>query len=118
MTGTSNQIEWAEQIKRRVDTEFKRVASAFREVAARQSDQAREDTYAILAILDRKRAAVMARQEAGYFIKDWQEAGDQIRQMIAQDPEFQAIQARRAQSKRAQNLAAPVPFVHHDSEQS
>lgn len=95
MTGTASQIEWAELIRPRVNTEFDRVAKAFQAVADRQSNEDRTDTRAIVAILEEKRAEVMAQDRAGYFIRDWQELKDQVRQMIAQDSRYQAIQASR-----------------------
>ena len=82
LRGTVNQVEWAGRIKRQVNDEFDRVARSFRSVADKQSDAARADTEAIIAILEEKRAEVMRRGEAGYFIHDWQEIGDQVRQMI------------------------------------
>jgi hypothetical protein len=98
LTGTANQVEWAQRIKRRVNDEFDRVAAAFRAVADRQADRQRADTEAILAILEDKRAAVMRREEAGYFIHDWQETGGRVRQMLFDDARYQAI--RRARPAR------------------
>ena len=95
MSGTANQVEWAERIKRQANDEFDRVARSFRSVAGKQSDAARADTEAIIAILEEKRAAVMRREEAGYFIHDWQEISDQVRQMIFQDARYQAIRSNR-----------------------
>jgi len=95
MSGTANKVEWAERIKRQVNDEFDRVARSFRSVAGKQSDAARADTEAIIAILEEKRAAVMRREEAGYFIHDWQEISDQVRQMIFQDARYQAIRSNR-----------------------
>jgi hypothetical protein len=95
MTGTASQIEWAEQIRPRVDAEFDRVAKAFQAVADRQSGEDRTNTRAIIAILEEKRAEVMAKDQAGYFIRDWQELKDQVRQMIAQDSRYQAVQVSR-----------------------
>ena len=43
MSGTPNQVEWAERTKRQVDDEFDRVAQSFRSVAGTQSDAARAD---------------------------------------------------------------------------
>lgn len=96
MTGTPNQIEWAEQIKPRVNAEFDRVAKALQAVACNQEEQDPTDTQAIIAILEEKRVEVMAKDQAGYFIRDWQELRDQVRQMIARDPRYQAIKANRA----------------------
>jgi hypothetical protein len=99
MTGTPSQIEWAERIKPRVNAEFDRVAKALREAATN-----RGDTQALIAILEEKRAEVMARDQAGYFIRDWQELRDQVRQMIRQDARYQAIKARKAERQQTSNL--------------
>lgn len=96
MTGTPSQIEWAEQIKSRVNAEFERVAKAFAQAAREQSAQDRLDTHAIIAILEEKRVEIMAKDQAGYFIRDWQELRDQVRQTIARDSRYQAIKARKA----------------------
>ena len=96
MTGTPNQVEWATRIRRLVNEEFDRVARSFRAVAAKQNDVRRHGTEAILAILEDQRAAVMSRHEAGYFIKYWQEIGDQVRQLIFHDPRYQEIKSDRA----------------------
>jgi len=93
MSGTPSQIEWAEQIKPRVGAEFDRVATALADVARHQRPRARADTNAVIAILHEKRAEVMANDFAGYFIREWQELTDQVRQMIRRDPRYQAIRA-------------------------
>jgi hypothetical protein len=95
MGGTACQVEWAERIKRQVNDEFDRVARSFRSVALKQSDAERADTEAILVILEHKRAEVMSRTQAGYFIHDWQEISDQVRLMIFHDARYQAIKARK-----------------------
>jgi hypothetical protein len=100
MTGTTSQIEWAEQIKLRVNAEFDRVANAFRAAAGNQAQQDRMETAAIIAILEEKRAEVMSNNQAGYFIRNWQELTDQVRQMIAQDARYQLIKANRATRPR------------------
>lgn len=96
MTGTPSQIEWAEQIKPRVNAEFERVVKAFEQAAGKQSERDRMDTHAVIAILQEKRVEVMAKNNAGYFIRDWRELRDQVRQMIAQDSRYQAIKAGKA----------------------
>ena len=93
MTGTPSQIEWAEQIKPRVSAEFDRVARAFARAASKQAEGDRARTQAVIAILEEKRAEVMANDRAGYFIRDWQELKDQVRLLIAQDPRYRAIKA-------------------------
>jgi hypothetical protein len=95
LLGTTNQIEWAESIRARVNTEFDRVATSFRSIADRQGDKKRADTEAIILILEDKRAQVMRMERAGYFIRNWQEISDQVRQMIGQDPRYQAIKAQK-----------------------
>jgi hypothetical protein len=99
MTGTASQIEWAEQIRPRVAQEFDRVANAFKEVADRQTPQDRAETGTVLAILEEKRAETMAKNHAGYFIRDWQELDGRVRLLIAKDPRYQVIQAGRAARK-------------------
>ena len=94
MTGTANQIEWAEQIKLRVGTEFDRVAKALETAAGNQTERNRISTRAVIGILEDKRAEVMAKDRAGYFIGEWQELGDQVRRLVTQDPRYQAIKAR------------------------
>jgi hypothetical protein len=93
LRGTENQMEWALRIKRQVDEEFDRVAAAFGVVAHRQTGGRRMETEAIIFILEEKRSEVMGRKDAGYFIRGWQEIGDQVRQLILQDARYQAIKA-------------------------
>lgn len=100
LDGSPAQVEWALRIRRRVNDEFDRVAAAFRSVAARQTESKRTGTEAIIAIVEEKRAEVMGRQQAGYFIHDWQETGDQVRQMIFEDPRYQAIKSNRPARRR------------------
>jgi hypothetical protein len=96
LLGSANQIEWAKSIRERVNDEFDRVAASFRSVAHRQSARKRTDTEAIIAILEGKRVEVLGRERAGYFIHDWNEISDQVRQMIGQDSRYQAITAERS----------------------
>ena len=86
MTGTSSRIAWAEQIKQRVSAEFDRVAKALTTAAGDRRPQVQTDTRAVIVILEEKRAEVLAKNEPGYFIRDWQELSDQVR----------AIKARKA----------------------
>lgn len=105
LIGTVNQIEWAERIRERVNGEFDRVAATFHAVARRQDEEAKADTLALISILEDKRREVMRRDQAGYFIHDWQEITDQVRQMIFHDERYSAIRkrqmARRLQSNPA-----------------
>ncbi len=107
MTGTASQVEWAERIKAGVFIEFDRVAKALLLASHAQAEPDRSDTLALIAIVDEKRAEVMARNEAGYFIHVWQELNDQVRQMIGRDARYQAIKAARLARKRADPQAAP-----------
>jgi len=93
MTGTANQIEWAEQIRVRVGAEFDRVANALQTAAGNQIERDRLNTRALIQILEDKRAEVMAKDQAGYFIVEWQELRDQVRMLIAQDSRYQQIKA-------------------------
>jgi hypothetical protein len=94
LTGTQGQIAWAEQIRASVNREFDRVASA---LEARGPGRATsERTVVALVVLEEKRAEVMAREEAGYFIREWQELRDQVRLMIIHDPRYNAVTPDRA----------------------
>ena len=96
LTGTPNQIEWAEQIRLTVIQEFDRVAKAFQAQADIQTGEKQAETRAIIAILDEKRAETLSIPSAGYFIRVWQELNDQVRQMIAKDPRYRAMSDQRA----------------------
>ena len=91
LRGTDNQVQWALRIKDQIHQEFDRVAAAFRAVAHRQMGRRRAETVAIIAILEEKRLEVMGNVEAGYFIRGWQEIGDQVRQLIFDDARYQEI---------------------------
>ncbi len=95
LVGTTSQIEWAQLIRTRVNDEFNRVALSFRSIADRQSTRKRSDTEAILAILEEKRVEVLSQNHAGYFIRDWQEISDQVRQMVGNDARYQKIKGER-----------------------
>lgn len=103
MTGTASQIEWAEQIRPRVDAEFARVAAAFRSAASKQQGPDRIDTAEVIEILEQKRREVMAQDRAGYFIRNWQEMTDQVRRMILADSRYQTIKANRTARSRGAN---------------
>jgi len=51
----------------------------------------------MIEILEDKRAEVMAKDQAGYFIVEWQELRDQVRTLMAQDSRYQQIKARKNQ---------------------
>ena len=99
LSGTASQVEWANRIKLQVDAEFNRVAASFRSVSNKQTGGKRADTECIIAILEAKRADVMSRNQAGYFIRDWREISDQVRQMIFLDARYQAIKSNRMTPK-------------------
>jgi hypothetical protein len=96
LSGSPSQIEWAEAIRARAAAEFDRVAASFRTVAHQQSASKRSETEAILAILADKRTEVLSQERAGYFIHDWQDISDQVRQMIGKDARYLAIKAGNA----------------------
>jgi hypothetical protein len=107
MTGTASQIEWAGQIRARVDAEFHRVAEAFRTAAGNQLAEDRrfdrDDTMSIVAILEEKRREAMANDHAGYFIRNWQELTDQVRRTIAADARYREIKSRREMRRHAKS---------------
>ena len=96
MIGTVNQIAWAVQIKAQVDAEFDRVRKVLESVATKHSPNDGTDLQAIIRILEDKRAEVMGNEQAGYFIQNWQELRDQVRQLIMGDPRYKAIKANQA----------------------
>jgi hypothetical protein len=101
LVGTPNQIEWAEQIKDRVHKEFDRVGMILKSVAAKQVGSDQTDTLKLITILEEKRHDVMANDRAGYFLHDWQELSDQVREMIVKDTGYGKIMASRAARKHA-----------------
>jgi uncharacterized protein YndB with AHSA1/START domain len=101
LTGTPAQVEWAERIRLTVAQEFDRVAKVFQAQVSIQTGQKQTETHTIIAILKQKRAETLANQQAGYFIREWQELSDQVRQMIAKDPRYLAIRDQRATRRRA-----------------
>lgn len=104
--GTESQIEWAEKIKPLVSAEFDRVAETLEAVARRQSVRDRLDTRALIAILEEKRLEVLGRNEAGYFIKSWQELTDQVQRLIRDDSRFAAIRLAKAARRKTPVIEA------------
>ena len=100
MSGTAAQVEWAERIKAQVASEFDRVTASFRSISTKQGADRRADTEGIIAILEDKRSEVMSRVQAGYFIRDWQEISDQVRQLVFHDPRYQSIKSSTAARRR------------------
>ena len=96
MTGTPAQVEWAERIRLTVALEFDRVAKAFQAQVSLQTGLKQAETRTIIAILEQKRGETMANQQAGYYIREWQDLSDQVRRMIAKDPRYLAIKDQRA----------------------
>ena len=80
-----------------MNAEFDRVITALEAAATKQSGQDRMNTQPITAIVEEKRTEVMAHQDAGYFIHDWQELRDQVRQMIMKDDRYKAIKTGKVQ---------------------
>jgi hypothetical protein len=104
--GKESQIEWAERIKPLVSAEFDRVAETLEAVARRQPVTDRLETRAVIAILEEKRLEVLGRNEAGYFIKNWQELTDQVQRLIRDDSRFPAIRLAKAARKETPAIEA------------
>ncbi len=105
--GSESQIEWAGRIRRAVAAEFDRVAMSLERATSMQSAENRRDAEAVIAILEDRGAEVMSRDEAGYFIRDWQEMGGRVRQIVIADVRYAAIKARRIGRRRLQVCASP-----------
>jgi hypothetical protein len=95
MMGKVDQADWGQQIKTRASAEFDRVAKVLESAVGNQADQKRMNTLSVIAILEEKWADVMAKDHAGYFMHEWELSHDQVRQLIIQDPRYQAIKATR-----------------------
>jgi hypothetical protein len=95
LTGTAAQVEWAERIRLTVDQEFDRVAKVFQAQVVIQTRAKQTETRTIIAILEQKRVDTLANLQARYFIREWQELSDQVRQLIAKDPRYLDITAAR-----------------------
>jgi hypothetical protein len=101
LTGTPQQIEWAERIRLTVSKEFDRVAKVFQAQMHIQTGEKQAETRCIIGILEQKRTETMSIAVASYFIREWQEISDQVRQLIAKDPRYRAIRDRRTLRRRA-----------------
>jgi hypothetical protein len=100
MIGNVNQVKRAEQVKIRINTEFDRIARALTSAAARQTGHERTDTEAVIVILEDKRTEVMAKSQASYFINNWRELSDEVREKIVQDPRYRDLNTQRARRQR------------------
>jgi hypothetical protein len=107
LKGSPAQVEWAERIQRTVGEEFDRVAESFRSIALKQGAERRADTETIIAVVAEKREEIMNIESAGYFIRNWQELGHQVRDLIVKDSRYEAIARERA-TRRRQGLAPRV----------
>ena len=76
------------------------MAKAFQARMSIQTGQKQSETRTILAILEQKRGETLSIQMAGYYIREWQELSDQVRQMIANDPRYLAVKDQRAARRR------------------
>ena len=112
LVGTPNQIEWAQQIKDRVHKEFDRLGMILKSVAAKQAGSDQTDTLKLVAILDEKHRHVMGNDKAGYFIHDWQELGNQVREMIVNDPRYGKIMARQVARNHAISITNEDQETH------
>jgi hypothetical protein len=99
LTGTPNQIELAEQIRERAGAEFDRVIQALRAARSKQAESDRASTQAVIVLVGKKRADVMAHEGAGYFIHEWQNLDGRVRQLLSMDAEYQKIQSARRQTR-------------------
>jgi hypothetical protein len=60
----------------------------------------------MIAILEEKRREVLGRNEAGYFIKHWQELSDEVQRLIRDDSRFAAIRLAKAARKETPAIEA------------
>jgi hypothetical protein len=100
MNGSVDQIKKAERIKERINAEFDRLAQALQTSAAKQTGRDQMDTEAVIVILEEKRAEVMAKGQADYFINNWRETDRAVRELIVQDSRYRDINTRKALRQR------------------
>jgi hypothetical protein len=96
MIGSVDQVKQAERIKVRVNAEFDRIATALGTSAAKKTGQDQTDMQAVIAILEEKRSEIMGKGQADYFIHNWRGELSRIRELIAQDTRYRAINTRKA----------------------
>lgn len=95
MNVAASHVEWEEIIIRQVNLEFDLVAAYLRSVSLKQNNKNYTETEFALAILEDKRAEVLSRKRAGYFIHDWQAINAQVLRMISEYARYQAIRSVR-----------------------
>jgi hypothetical protein len=95
MNAAPNHPERTADLKARINAEFDRVARSFHAAAQQQSGRERQDTVALLEILEEHRAAVLANTDLDYFLDNWSNPQDQVRRLLAADPRAAAIRAAR-----------------------
>jgi hypothetical protein len=100
MIGKVDQVKQAERIKQRINAEFDRIAQALATSAAKQTDQDRIDTEAVIVILEEKRSEIMSKGQADYFINNWRQLNDRVRELIAEDTRYRDINTRKAMRRR------------------
>jgi hypothetical protein len=100
MIGNVDQVKRAERIKERINAEFDRIARALQSSAANQAGQDRMDLEAVIVILEEKRVEIMEKGQADYFINSWREVNTRVRELIAQDSRYLAINTNKALRRR------------------
>jgi hypothetical protein len=100
MIGNVDQVKKAERIKERINEEFDRLARALESSAAKQTGAERMDVEAVIVILEEKRAEVMGKGQADYFINNWREVNDRVRELIVQDTRYRDINTKKAMRRR------------------
>ncbi len=93
MNAAPNHPERTADLKARVNAEFDRVARSLHAAAQRQSGRERQDTAALLEILEEHRSAVLANSDLAYFLEHWAHPQDQVRRLLAADPRVAALRA-------------------------
>jgi hypothetical protein len=115
MVGTLSQIAWAVQIKSQVEAEFDRVRKVLEYAMTKQSARDVIDIKCIIQIVEDKRTEVMENQQAGYFIREWQELG-KVSRIIVADPRYQAIKASQITRIGLRDAHRPDPDAKNPRE--
>ncbi len=74
---TEDRLEWAVRIQDQRNEEFDRVVGAFRVVVHQKETGPRNRIGTIITVLEQERSEGMCNEEAGFFIRGWQDIGEQ-----------------------------------------
>jgi hypothetical protein len=114
LRGAADQISWAREIRARVSAEFDRVRSSIEAGSNKFRALDRTETATLLTLIEEHRAAVFSRDQADYFIAEWQNPADRLQRVFNGDERWRAISDARAARRPKSEAAAPVRYLGFD----